>query len=70
METLTEKICIIEGSGAWGNVDLDSLTNFPKVIMPLKFRAPDFVKYDGIEDPCAHLHMFRRKISPYGDNHP
>ena len=38
--------------------------------MPLKFKASDFVKYDGTGDPCAHLRMFCRKISPYGDNHP
>ena len=38
--------------------------------MPLKFKAPDFVKYDGTGDPCAHLCMFCRMISPYGDNHP
>ena len=29
LESLTEKIHIIEGSGARGSVDLDSLTNFP-----------------------------------------
>jgi len=29
VETLTEKILIIEGSSTRGSVDLDSLTNFP-----------------------------------------
>ena len=29
METLAEKLRIIEGSSANGSVDLDSLTNFP-----------------------------------------
>ena len=38
--------------------------------MPLKFKAPEFIKYDGTEDPCAHLHMFCRKMAPYGNNHP
>ena len=70
VETLTEKIRIIEGSGTRGNVDLDSLTNYPQVIMPPKFKAPEFVKYDGIGDPCTHLHMFYRKVALYGDNHP
>ena len=28
VDILTEKILIIEGFDAWGNVDLDSLTNF------------------------------------------
>ena len=70
METLIEKICIIEGSNARGSVNLDSLNNFPQVIRPLKFKAPKFVKYDGIGDPCAHLCMFCRKMALYGDNHP
>ena len=38
--------------------------------MPPKFKAPEFVKYDGTGDPCAHLHMLCRKMAPYGDNHP
>ena len=59
----------MEGSNAHGSVDLDSLTNFPQVIMPPKFKASKFVKYDGTGDPCAHLRMFCRKIAPYGDNH-
>ena len=69
METLAEKLQIIEGSSAHGSIDLDSLTNFPQVIMPPKFKAPKFVKYDGTRDPCAHLRMFCRKMAPFGNNH-
>ena len=70
METLVEKLLIIEGSIVHGGIDLDSLTNFPQVIMPPKFKAPEFVKYDGTRDPWAHLRMFYRKMAPYRDNHP
>ena len=70
METLTEKMCIIKGSRARGSVDLDNLTNFPQVIMPPKFKALEFVKYDDTRDPCAHLGMFCRTMAPYGDNLP
>ena len=70
METLTENLCIIEGSSAYGSVDLDSLTNFLQVIMPPKFKALEFVKYDSTRDPCARLCMFYRKMAPYGDNRP
>ena len=38
--------------------------------MPPKFKALEFVKYDGTGDPCMHLRMFYRKMAPYGDNHP
>ena len=70
VETLAEKLWIIEGSCTHGSVDLDSLTNFSQVIMPPNFNTLEFVKYDGTGDPCAHLHMFCRKMAPYGDNHP
>ena len=69
VETLTEKIRIIEGSSAQGSVYLDSRTSFPQIIMPPKFKALEFVKYYGIGDPCTHLRMFCRKMAPYRDNH-
>ena len=70
METLAEKLHIMEGPSAHGSVDLDSLTNFLQIIMPPKFKAPKFVKDDGTGDPCAHLGMFCRKMALYKDNHP
>ena len=70
VETLVEKLWILKGSSAHGSIDLDSLTNFSQVIMSPKFKALEFVKYDGTEDPCAHLHMFYRKMAPNGDNYP
>jgi len=70
METLTKKICILKGSSTWGSVNLDSLTNFPEVIMPPKFKELEFVKYDGNGDPCAPSHMFCKKMAPYEINHP
>ena len=70
VETLTKKLRIIEGSSTQGSIDLDSLTNFPQLVMPPKFKAPEFIKYDGTEDPCVYLCMFCRKMAPYGDNYP
>ena len=37
--------------------------------MPPKFKALEFVKYDGTGNPYAHLRMFC-KMAAYGDNHP
>ena len=70
VETLIEKICIIKGSSTQGSVNLDSLTNFSQVIMPPKLKAPEFIKYDGIGDPCPHLCLFCGKKAPNKDNHP
>ena len=60
----------MEGSNAYGSVDLNNLINFPQVIMPPKFKALEFIKYYGTGDPCVQLRMFCRKMAPYGDNHP
>ena len=38
--------------------------------MPPKFKAPEFVKYNGTGDPYPYMCMFYRKMAPYGDNHP
>ena len=70
METLIEKMRIIESSDSRGNVDLASLTNFLQAVMPPKFKLLEFVKYDGTRDSCAHLRMLCRNMAPYGDNQP
>ena len=69
VETLAKKLHIIEGSSVHGSVDLDSLTNFPQVIMPSKFKTPKFVKYDSTGDPCTHFCVFCRKMAPYKSMH-
>ena len=38
--------------------------------MPLKFKSPKFVKYNGTGGPYAYWCMFCKKIAPYGDNKP
>ena len=68
VETFTEKMRIMESSCSRGSVNLDSLINFPQVIMPPKFKSLEFVKYDGTGDPCAHLCMFCRNMAPSRDN--
>ena len=70
VETLAEKLQIMEGSSAHRSVDLDSLTNFSQVVMPPKLKAPKIVKYDGTRDPCVHLRRFYRKMAPYKDDNP
>jgi hypothetical protein len=40
----------------------------PNVIIPHKFKVPDFEKYKGSTCPRAHLVMYARKMSPQTDN--
>ena len=35
------------------------------VVIPHKFKAPDFAKYDGASCPKLHLRSYVRKIQPY-----
>lgn len=37
----------------------------PDLILPPKFKVPDFEKYDGTRCPKAHLVMFCRKMTSY-----
>ena len=68
VETLAKNLQIIGASSTHGSVDLDSLTNFPQVVMPPKFKTPKFIKYDGTRDPCVQLCMFCKEMAPYRDN--
>jgi hypothetical protein len=40
------------------------------MMMPPKFKAPEFEKYNGRGDPMIHLQMYCRKMAPYADNEP
>uniref|UniRef100_A0A2N9FYF1 Integrase catalytic domain-containing protein n=1 Tax=Fagus sylvatica TaxID=28930 RepID=A0A2N9FYF1_FAGSY len=47
-----------------------SMSWFPNMTMPPKFKAPEFEKYNGRGDPMIHLQMYCRKMAPYADNEP
>ncbi|XP_019435942.1 PREDICTED: uncharacterized protein LOC109342407 [Lupinus angustifolius] len=41
----------------------------PDVVLPPKFKVPEFEKYNGTTCPKSHLHMYARKMSAYhGDD--
>ncbi|KAL0015475.1 hypothetical protein SO802_002544 [Lithocarpus litseifolius] len=46
------------------------LANCPQVIKVPKFKAPEFVNYDGTGHLRVHLRVFCRKMASYGDNQP
>ena len=37
----------------------------PGLVLPTKFKTPDFERYDGTTCPIAHLTMFCRKMAGY-----
>ena len=47
-------------------MDYQSLSLFPDVSLPLKFKMPTLDKFDGIGCPKSHLKMYMRVIQPLG----
>uniref|UniRef100_A0A2N9I525 Uncharacterized protein n=1 Tax=Fagus sylvatica TaxID=28930 RepID=A0A2N9I525_FAGSY len=58
------------GLNSFGNTDFSSMSWFPNMTVPPKFKAPEFEKYNGRGDPMIHLQMYCRKMAPYADNEP
>uniref|UniRef100_A0A2N9FM09 RNase H type-1 domain-containing protein n=1 Tax=Fagus sylvatica TaxID=28930 RepID=A0A2N9FM09_FAGSY len=50
--------------------NFSSMSWFPNMTVPPKFKAPEFEKYNGRGDPMIHLQMYCRKMAPYADNEP
>uniref|UniRef100_A0A2N9F3J1 RNase H type-1 domain-containing protein n=1 Tax=Fagus sylvatica TaxID=28930 RepID=A0A2N9F3J1_FAGSY len=62
IDSLEEKIRLIQGLNSFRNTDFSSMSWFPNMTMPPKFKAPEFEKYNGERrphDPSANL----KKIS-------
>uniref|UniRef100_A0A2N9FD55 Retrotransposon gag domain-containing protein n=1 Tax=Fagus sylvatica TaxID=28930 RepID=A0A2N9FD55_FAGSY len=70
IDSLEEKIRLMQGLNSFGNTDFSSMSWFPNMTMPPKFKAPEFEKYNGRGDPMIHLQMYCRKMAPYADNEP
>ena len=47
-------------------MDYDSLSLFPNVRLPPKFKMPTLDKFDGIGCPKSHLKMYMRAMQPLG----
>ncbi|XP_050875217.1 uncharacterized protein LOC127078839 [Lathyrus oleraceus] len=66
-QVLEEKLKAIEGHDAFG-LNASDMCLVPGLIMPPKFKAPDFEKYKGDSCPKQHLVMFCRKMTSYAHN--
>uniref|UniRef100_A0A2N9HJI6 Retrotransposon gag domain-containing protein n=1 Tax=Fagus sylvatica TaxID=28930 RepID=A0A2N9HJI6_FAGSY len=70
INSLEEKIRLVQGLNSFGNTDFSSMSWFPNMTVPPKFKAPEFEKYNERGDPMIHLQMYCRKMAPYVDNEP
>jgi len=64
---LEERLRAVEGTRASSAMSVKKLSLVPGLVLPPKFKAPDFEKYDGTRCPKAHLIMFCRKMAGYED---
>ncbi|XP_057975253.1 uncharacterized protein LOC131162665 [Malania oleifera] len=67
-EVLKEWLRATEGSNSFDTVDLIDLYLVLKVTLPLKFKMPDFEKYNGTRCPHAHLLIYCQAMAAYSDN--
>ncbi|KAJ9170183.1 hypothetical protein P3X46_018310 [Hevea brasiliensis] len=68
LSTLEERLRAIEGLNMYGSVDVASLRLVPDVVVPPKFKVPDFDKYTGNSDPRIHLATYIAKMSSMTDD--
>ncbi|XP_047148672.1 uncharacterized protein LOC124820924, partial [Vigna umbellata] len=65
LEILEERLRAIEGVESYGFGDVARLSLVPGVMIPPKFKAPEFEKYKGNTCPKSHLTMYCRKMAAY-----
>ncbi|KAJ9186979.1 hypothetical protein P3X46_002484 [Hevea brasiliensis] len=65
---LEERLRAIEGLNMYGSVDVASLRLVLDVVVPPKFKVPDFDKYTGNSDPRIHLATYIAKMSSMTDD--
>ena len=62
---MEERLRAIEGGWNYAFADMAELCLVPDVIIPPKFKVPDFDKYKGTTCPKNHLKMYYRKMRAY-----
>ena len=46
-------------------MDFEELGLVSRIVIPPKFKAPVFAKYDGVSCPKMHLRSYVRKLQPH-----
>ena len=62
MAALEARIRIIEGAELYDPVKAAEMCLVPNVIVPKKFRVPEFIKYTGTKCPITHLKSYCNKM--------
>ncbi|XP_057968342.1 uncharacterized protein LOC131157881 [Malania oleifera] len=67
-DVLEERLRAIEGSNSFFFVNPVDLYLVRKVVLPPKFKIPDFEKFDGTWCPQTHLRLYCKVMAAYFDN--
>ncbi|KAE8691531.1 hypothetical protein F3Y22_tig00110890pilonHSYRG01710 [Hibiscus syriacus] len=65
---LEDQIKMAQGDHDYYGVDAIELSLVPDLVLPPKFKVPEFEKFDGNSCPSAHITMFCWKMTGYGGN--
>ncbi|KAI5445315.1 hypothetical protein KIW84_013520 [Lathyrus oleraceus] len=65
IQLLAEKIKVLESYATPGVVNMSNMGLVEGIVIPQKFKAPTFDRYNGNSCPETHLQAFVRKISAY-----
>ncbi|XP_057969498.1 uncharacterized protein LOC131158646 [Malania oleifera] len=67
-DELEERLRAIEGTQTASTVRPSDYCLVPNVVLPPKFKMPDFEKFDGTTCPQTHLWMYCQSMAAYIDN--
>ena len=65
LDILEETVRMIEGASACEFGDATGQCVVPDVVIPPKFKVPEFEKYKGVTCPKNHLIMYCRKMAAH-----
>ena len=65
LDLIKERLRAIKGISDYPFLDMEELCLVPNVIIPPKFKVPDFDKYKGTTCSKNHLKMYRQKMGAY-----
>jgi len=65
IDLLEERLRVVEGLSNYPFSDLADLCLVPDIIIPPKFKVPDFDKYKGMTCPKSPLRMYCRRMGAY-----
>ncbi|XP_052485093.1 uncharacterized protein LOC105779112 [Gossypium raimondii] len=65
---IEEKFRAIESIDSYCGIDAKDLSLVPDLVLPYKFKMPEFEKYNGTSCPEAHITMFYRRMMGYINN--